>query len=112
MLDELSTAEKVVEEVIIDLMTEKVMLMSTGVQAWSTRGLPASPSTSRGAEPSRPSDEKRTKHMDDLANAKLIKTILSTYIPPLSSSVNRDNVPRYFEYTLVTTYLLKGIRAV
>jgi hypothetical protein len=42
MSDELSAAEKVVEEVLIDLMTERVMSMSTGVQASSTRGLPAS----------------------------------------------------------------------
>jgi hypothetical protein len=102
---------KVVEEVLIDLMTERVMSMSTGVQASSTRGLPASPSTAR-AGPSRPSDEKRTKHRDDLANAKLIPTILPTYIPPLSGAINRDSVPRDFEYTLVTAYLPKGIRAV
>jgi hypothetical protein len=53
MSDELSAAEKVVEEVLIDLMTERVMSMSTGIQASSTRGLPASPSTARGAGPSR-----------------------------------------------------------
>jgi hypothetical protein len=85
MSDELSVVEKVVEEVLIDLMTERVMSMSTGVQASSTRGLPASPSTAHGAGPSRPSDEKRTKHRDDLANAKLIPTILPTYLPPLSA---------------------------
>jgi hypothetical protein len=112
MSDELSTIEKVVEEVLIDLMTERVMSMSTGVQASLTRGLSASPSTTHGARPSRPSDEKRTKHKDDLANAKLILTILPTYIPPLSGIVNRDSVPKYFEYTLVTTYLPKGIHAV
>jgi hypothetical protein len=112
MSDELSAAEKIVEEVLIDLMTERVMSMSIGVQASSMRGLPASPSTAHGARPSRPSDEKRTKHRDDLANAKLIPSILPTYIPPLSGTVNRDSVPRDFEYTLVTTYLPKGIRAV
>jgi hypothetical protein len=84
MSDELSTAEKVVEEVLIDLMTERVMSMSTGVQASSTRGLQASPSTAHGAGPSRPSAEKRTKHKDDLANEKLIPTILPDYIPPLA----------------------------
>jgi hypothetical protein len=109
MLDELSTVEKVVEEVLIDLMTERVMSMSTGVQASSTRGLPTSSSNARGAGPSRSSDEKRTKHMDDLANAKLILNIVPAYIPPLSGTVNRDNVPRDFKYTLVTTYLPKGI---
>jgi hypothetical protein len=76
MSDEFSAAEKVVEEVLIDLMTERVMSMSAGIQASSTRGLQASPSTARGARSSRPSAEKRTKHKDDLANAKLIPTIL------------------------------------
>jgi hypothetical protein len=76
------------------------------------RGLPASPSTTRGVGPYHPSDEKKTKHRDDLANPKLILTILSTYIPPLSGVVNRDNIPRDFEYALVTVFLPKGIRAV
>jgi hypothetical protein len=86
MSDELSAAEKVVEEVLIDLMTERVMSergLSTGVQASSTRGPQASPSTAR-AGPSRPTDEKQTKHRDDIANAKLIPHILPTYLPPLS----------------------------
>jgi hypothetical protein len=109
MSNELIVVEKIVEEVLIDLMTERVMSMSMGVQASSTRGLPASPSTDRGAEPSQPSDEKRTKHRDDLENAKLISTILPAYIPALSGAVNRDSVPRDFEYTLVTAYLPKGI---
>jgi hypothetical protein len=52
MSDELSTAEKFVEEVLIELMTERVMLMSTGVQASLTRGLPTSLSTTREAGPS------------------------------------------------------------
>jgi hypothetical protein len=112
MSDELSTVEKVVEEGLIDLMTKRVMLMSTGIQASSTRRLPASFSIACGAKPSRPSDEERTKNMDDLVNAKLISTILPTYLPPLSGAINRDNVPRYFEYALITAYLLKGIQAV
>jgi hypothetical protein len=58
MSDELSVVEKAIEEFFIDLMTESVMSMSTGVQASSMRGLPASPSTARRARPSRPSDEK------------------------------------------------------
>jgi hypothetical protein len=45
-------------------------------------------------------------------NAKLIPTILPTYLPPLSGAINRDSVPRDFDYTLVTAYLLKGICAV
>jgi hypothetical protein len=112
MSDELSAAERVVEEVLIDLMTERVMSMSTGVQASSPRGLQASPSTTHRTRPSRVSYEKRTKRRDDLTNAKLILTILPTYIPPLSAIVNQDSVPIYFDYTLVTAYLPKGIRAV
>jgi hypothetical protein len=88
MSDELIIVEKYVEEVLIDLMTERVMSMSIGVQASPMRGLPTSPSTACRARPSRPSDEKRTKHKDDLANAKLISTILLAYIPPLSVTVN------------------------
>jgi hypothetical protein len=48
MSDELSTAEKIIEEVLIDLMTERVMSergMSTGVHASSLGALPSSPST-------------------------------------------------------------------
>jgi hypothetical protein len=84
MLDKFSAAEKVVEEVLIDLMTERVMSMSAGIQASSTRMVQASSSTARGAGPSRPSAEKRTKHKDDLANEKLIPTIVPDYIPPLA----------------------------
>jgi hypothetical protein len=58
MSDELRVVEKVVEDVFIDLMTERVMSMSTGVQASSTRGLLASPSTAHRVGPSRPSNEK------------------------------------------------------
>jgi hypothetical protein len=42
MLDKLSAVEKVVEEVLIDLMAERVMSerrMSTGVQESSTEGV-------------------------------------------------------------------------
>jgi hypothetical protein len=58
MSDELSTVEKYVEEVLIGLMTERVISMSTGVQASSMRRLLASPSTDHGAGPSQPSNEK------------------------------------------------------
>jgi hypothetical protein len=85
--------------------------VSTGVQATLMRGLPASSSTAR-AGPSQPVDEKRTKHRDDLTNAKLILSILPTYLPPLSGAINHDSVPREFKYALVTAYLLKGIRVV
>jgi hypothetical protein len=60
MSNELSAAEKIVEEVLIDLMAERVMSecgMSTGVQASSSGVLPASPSTAR-AGPSRPPSER------------------------------------------------------
>jgi hypothetical protein len=44
-------------------------------------------------------------------NANMISSILPTYIPLLSGAINRDSVPKYFEYALVTAYLPKGIRA-
>jgi hypothetical protein len=115
MSDKLNAAEKVVEEVLIDLMTKRVMSerrMSAGVQESSTGGVQDSPSTSRGAGPSRTTTETRTKHRDDIANAKLIPRILLVYTPPLSGKINRDSVPRDFDYTLITTYLLKGVCAV
>jgi hypothetical protein len=110
MSDELNATEKIVEEVLIDLMDEKIM--STSIQASSTRGVQASPSTSRGSRPSRVITEKRTKHRDDLENAKLIPTILPDYIPPLADAVIHDSVTRDFEYTMVTAYLPKGIREI
>jgi hypothetical protein len=115
MSDELSAAKKIVEEVLIDLMTKRVMYereMSASIQASSTRGVQASPSTARGVRSSRPSAEKRTKHRDDLANKKLIPTILHDYISPLAGVVSRDSVPRDFEYSMVTAYLPKGIHVV
>jgi hypothetical protein len=110
MSDELNAIEKSVEEVLIDLMAEKVM--STGIQASLMRGVQASPSSAHGSGPSRAATEKRTKHKDDLVNAKLIPSILLNYISPLADAVSRGNVPRDFHYTLVTAYLPKGIRAV
>jgi hypothetical protein len=112
MSAEFNAAEKVVEEVLIDLMTERVVSMSTGVQASLTRMVQASPSTARGAGPSLPSVEKRTKHKYDLVNAKLIRTILLDYIPPLASTVNCDSVPRDFEYTIINVYLPNGIHTI
>jgi hypothetical protein len=110
MSEELSAVEESVKEILIDLMTEKVM--SVGVQASSTRGVQASPSTARGSRPSRAATEKRTKHRDDLVNVKLLPSILPEYIPPLAGVVSRDSVPRDFDYTVITAYLPKGIRAV
>jgi hypothetical protein len=115
MSDELSAIEKEVKEVIVDLMTERVMSerrISTGVQASSTGGVQASPSTARGAGPSRTTIKTRTKHRDDIAYTKFISCILLTYIPPLSGGINCDSVPRDFEYTLITAYLPKGVLAV
>jgi hypothetical protein len=111
MLEELSATEKAGVEVLIELMTEKVMSMSKGIQASSTRTVQTSPSTARDG-PSRPADEKQTNHTDDLMNAKLIPSILPAYLPPLSGTINRNSVPREFESALVTAYLPKGIRGV
>jgi len=86
--------------------------MSTVVQASSTGGVQASPSISRGVGPSRTTIETRTKHRDDIANAKLIPHILPIYIPPLSDNINHDSVPKDFEYTLITAYLSKGLRTI
>jgi hypothetical protein len=108
MSDEINAAEKYVEEVLIELMVEKLMFI--GIQYSSTRGVKASLSTARGSRPSRATAEKITKHQDDLENAKLIPSILPDDISPLADAVNRDSVPRDFDYTLVTAYLLKGIR--
>jgi hypothetical protein len=98
MSDELTAVEESVTEILLDLMTERVMSergVSTGVQASSTRGLAASPSTAR-ARPSRQADEKRTKHRDDIVNAKLILSILPAYLPPLSGAINRGQCAQRF----------------
>jgi hypothetical protein len=111
MSDELSTAEESIREVLASLRTERVMSergLSMGLQASSMRGTQASPLTAR-AGTSRASAERRTKHKDDITNAKLVPSILPAYIPPLSGVINRDNIPRDFEYTLVTAYLPKGV---
>jgi hypothetical protein len=115
MSEELSALEESAKEVLADLRTEKVMSerrMSAGVQASSTGGVQASPSTAHGAGTSRITTEMRTKHRDDIVNAKLILSILPAYLPPLSGAINRDSVPRDFDYALVMTYLPKGIHTV
>jgi hypothetical protein len=108
MSDKLSVVENLVEEILIDLMVEKVMFI--GIQASSTRGVQASPLIARGSRPSQAATEKRTKHRDELVNMKLITSILLDYIPPLAGTMSHDSVPRDFDYTLITTYLPKGIR--
>jgi hypothetical protein len=60
MFDELTAVEESITEVILDLITERVMSkrgVSTGLQASSIRGLLASPSIAQ-ADPSWPVDEK------------------------------------------------------
>jgi hypothetical protein len=57
MLGDLSAVEKSVEEILIDLMAEKVM--STGVQALSMAGLQASPSTGCRSRPSQTTIEEK-----------------------------------------------------
>ena len=112
MSDELTALEEYIIEVLLDLMTERVISerrMSTRVQASSKGGLQASSLTTR-ERTSRAGAERRTKHKDDIANAKLVPSILPAYIHPLSGVINRDSVPRDFEYTLVTAYLPKGVR--
>ena len=47
-----------------------------------------------------------------MANTRLVPSILPAYIPPLSGAINRDNVPRDFEYTLVTAYFPEGVCAI
>jgi hypothetical protein len=108
MSGEHSTLEKSVEEILINLMTEKVM--SIGMQASSMGGLQESPSTAHRS--SRTVTEKRSKKCDDLANVKEIPSVLPDYIPPLAGPVSRDNVPCDFEYTMITPYLPKGIHIV
>jgi hypothetical protein len=110
MSGDLSTIEKSIEEILIDLMAEKVMFAE--VHASSTRGVQASPSTKRRSGPSLTTTEKRSKHHDDLANTKLIPSVLPNYILPLAGAISHDSVPRDFDYTLITAYLWKGICAV
>jgi hypothetical protein len=112
MSDELNVVEKTVEEFLIDLMVERVMSerrISASVQASLTGGVQDFPSTACREGPSRTTTETRTKHIDDIPNAKLIPCILSVYIPPLRRKINQNSVPRDFEYTLNTTYLPKGL---
>jgi hypothetical protein len=107
MSDELSVIENFVEEFLIDLMDEKVIYV--GIQASSTRGVQASLSTAHGSRPSRATTEKRTRNRDDLENEKLIPSILPDYISLPTGVVNRDSVPRDFEYTLINAYFLQGV---
>jgi hypothetical protein len=51
MFEELSAVKESLKEVLIDLMTERVIYV--GMQASSMREVQASPSTARGSGPSR-----------------------------------------------------------
>lgn len=106
MSSDLSAIEKSVKEILIDLMAKKVI--SRGAQASSMRGLQASPSTVHWSGPSQTTIKKWSKHHDDLANMKLIPSVLPNYIPHLAGAVSHDNVWRDFDYTLIVAYLLKG----
>jgi hypothetical protein len=87
--------------------------LSEGVQASSTRGLQASPSTGRRSGHVNPMTEQRSKHcMVIWLMRRRSSSILPEYIPPLAGAVNHDNIPRDYEYTLFTAYILKGIRVV
>jgi hypothetical protein len=82
MSGEPNELEKSVEEVLRKLMADRPV--SEGIQASSTRGLQASPSTGRRSTRINPVTEQRSKHRGDLANAKQIPSILPEYIPPLA----------------------------
>jgi hypothetical protein len=114
MSNKLSAAKKIVEEVLIDLMNERIMSecrISIGVQASSSGAMSASPSTAQ-ARPSRPPLERRSKLENNFATMKMIPSIFPKYIPPLIRPVNRDSIPRDFDYAVVTTYLPKRVHAV
>jgi hypothetical protein len=110
MSGDLSAVEKSIEEILIDLMDDKVM--SEGVQASSMAELQASPLIGRRSVPSRTVTEKRRKHHNDMAKTNQIPLVLPDYISPLDGTVSRDSVQRDFDYTLITVYLPKGICAV
>jgi hypothetical protein len=56
--------------------------------------------------------ERQSKLGNDFTTVKMISSILPKYIPPLRGTVNRDTIPRDFNYALVTAYLPKGVCAV
>jgi hypothetical protein len=109
MSGDLREIEKYIKEILIDLMLKKVL--SVGVQASSTRGVQASPSTARRSGPSQTVIEKRIKHHYNLENVKLIP-FLPNYISPLNGVVSRDSVLRDFNYMMIIVYLPKGIHTV
>jgi hypothetical protein len=79
MSGEKTKLENSIEEVLKKFMDDRAM--SEGVQALSTRGLQASPSTGRRSGRTNPVTEKQSKHRDDLANAKQILVDLTRLYP-------------------------------
>jgi hypothetical protein len=108
MSSEASALEKSVEDILMELMDEKVIFV--GIQVSSNGGLQASPSTGRHS--SRTATEKRRKRRDDMANAKQILSVLPDYIAPLVGTVSCDSIPRDFKYMLINVYIPKGIHIV
>jgi hypothetical protein len=108
MSGEHSALEKYVEEILVEIMGERVMYV--GIQVSSTGGFQESPSN--GCCSIQTMTEQQRKHRDDLANAKQIPLVLPEYIPPLDSTVSRDSIPRDFEYMLIIVYIPKGIHAI
>jgi hypothetical protein len=82
-----SALENSVEQILVDLMTKKVM--PVGIRPSLNGGLQESPLTGRH---SGRTIEKRSKYRDDLANTKQIPLVLPDYIPHLVSMVNCDNI--------------------
>jgi hypothetical protein len=107
MSGETNDLEKSVVEFLRKLMANR--LVYKGIQVLSTRGLQASPLTGFRSTHIIPVIEQKSKHRSDLANVKQIPSILPKYIPPLASTVNRDSIPRDFEYYVFTVYILKGV---
>jgi hypothetical protein len=107
MSGEPSVLEKSVEEILVELMAERVMYV--GIQASSTGGLQASPST--GHHSSCATEKKASTTTIWLTRSRSHQSFLE-YILPLAGTVNHNSIPRDFEYTLITAYIPKGIRVV
>jgi hypothetical protein len=108
MSGEPSELEKYIEKFLRKIMVDKMIY----VQALSTRELQASPLNGLRFGHFNPVTEQRSKHHDDLDNEKKILSILPDYIPPLAGVINHENIPRDYEYTLITMYIPKGIHIV
>jgi hypothetical protein len=99
MSDELSVVEKVAEEVLIDLMTERVISerrMSAGVQASSKGGVQASPSIACRAGLSQNHDRDKNKAQRQYCKHQADPTHFVSLHTTLSDKINHDSVPRDF----------------